>query len=204
MNPRVLKPVIFYFHGFGSHANSRKVKILKEHFKSNNTKFVAVSYNTYDPDKAYNTLKEVVERNISKGYEPIFVGTSLGGYWAKMFASDYSGYMVGANPSFYPKTSLVKYLKPNNVFTDFMGNDHEFTKKMVDKYNTYYDRNYLLSAGVTLLLCANDEILGDTWDNVIKNHPKAKVKILDTGTHRFEDMDALISEIGIFENRIKG
>ena len=213
----MFKPVIFYLHGFASDANSSKIKILHDNFKKNNVKFFADSYNTYDPVLGHNEINDLVLKNLNTEKEvPIFVGTSLGAYWAYYFAAKYNGHYVIANPSLFPAESLKKYLNDTGKYKNFAGLEFDFTENMLKNYNDYlnFDNDVIpFPKSGHVLMNLGDEIIADSFpvvENLLKDH--AEIVYLKGGNHRFENTDALIEkindiihynlEIGINENNV--
>ena len=90
---------IFYFHGFKSSSDSNKAKIFKRFLKdsSKNTR-------VFIPDLK-NRFEEAIEQiqNLLDGAdgEIIFAGSSLGGYYATIFAEKYNAKAILINPAIH-------------------------------------------------------------------------------------------------------
>ena len=141
-----------------------------------------------------NTFNEVID--IDRETEvPVFVGTSLGAYWAYRFATAFNSHFVVANPSFFPKESLKKYLNDEEVYIDFGGNEHVFKEAWLNAYHDL-DFDYPRPKSGVALLCKGDEVLGHTWKDIESLlHDKYEVHYLEGGNHRFEDMNELVNGI---------
>jgi hypothetical protein len=107
--------MILYIHGFGSHGEGSKAKILRKFFQQNGTKFFAPSL-SYIPDLAVGTLQEFLDTC----HEDVsLIGSSLGGYYA-MYLSEHPKVknVVLINPSVYPYITLQKVLGNAPSFYD--------------------------------------------------------------------------------------
>jgi hypothetical protein len=96
---------IFYFHGLNSSPNTDKVSRLKEHFTD-------VYAFQIDPDPAVSLpyLRAEIAKSL-RAYPnecPIFVGTSLGGWYASELGSEFSASIVAINPSYAPQRTLPR------------------------------------------------------------------------------------------------
>lgn len=107
-----MKKFVVYFHGYGSSANTDKVKRLREGLKD--AEVFAWDINI-DPDPAFNELSDHIDMEIL-AENPIdleaclvFVGTSLGGWHAQQMADAYGCKAFIINPAYEPQKSLQKY-----------------------------------------------------------------------------------------------
>lgn len=128
--------MIFVFHGKDSSAEkSLTVQKVKSYFEYEGDFVFAPTYNSAD---AWLDIKEqlvsFVEEKIAMfpHEELVFVGCSLGGYWAKYLANRFGGKLVMMNPSlrFYGKPETDKLDLPISVL---LGLDDE----VVDPAFTY-------------------------------------------------------------------
>lgn len=189
-----MNQIVFYLHGFASSADSTKIAVLREHFSGTDIHFVAESYNTYDPNVAHTEINTLIAANQTADQAPIFVGTSLGGYWAYYFAAKYRGHVVLANPSLFPTESLGKFVQADGSYTSFSGEEFVFTQQMVDDYQNYPLDNKPTSGIV--LLNTGDELIGHTFPRVEQQLKDiATIQYLVGGNHRFENIDDLITAI---------
>ena len=160
-----MKKMIVYFHGYGSSKNSAKVVRLK---KEND--FNVFSFNVdIDPDVALEQLTDNIDMALMKDlHNPeklVFVGTSLGGWWAAKMASIYKCKAVLINPSINPGVSLAKYGVSQEIFDKY----YTFPPKMEHKY----------------FFAKNDEVIDSEnfRDNLI--NAGYDVTVEDEADHRF-------------------
>ncbi len=91
---------ILYFHGFASSSNSNKAKDLKEYI-SRNYKNVEIII----PDLNNNfklAVSQIHELINSAKYPIVFMGSSLGGYYASYFSTKLKTKSVLINPAIPP------------------------------------------------------------------------------------------------------
>lgn len=129
-----MKKMIVYFHGYGSSPNSDKVSRLKQE-----EDFNVYAFNIdIDPEVATKQLTENIDmalmEDLHRPEELVFVGTSLGGWWAARMASLYKCKAVIINPSINPGVSLEKYgvsqeiLNKYYPFPPYIGHKYFFAK----------------------------------------------------------------------------
>jgi hypothetical protein len=103
---------IFYFHGFNSGEQSSTFKRIKAAFP--NTQMV--KYNFMEYGKAYHEIYTFLDSQKKDGTNTIFIGSSLGGYWANLFCSVFGIQTILINPSLKPSESLLKYVGQEFIY----------------------------------------------------------------------------------------
>lgn len=102
---------IVYFHGYGSNAKTSKVDRIKQFF-GDKAKVFAYDIDV-DPRIAefelYPQIMNMLLDDVNSQDELIFIGTSLGAYWAYSAAHVFGAKCVLLNPSLNPALSLHKY-----------------------------------------------------------------------------------------------
>lgn len=184
---------IIYFHGFNSAYNpeNEKVRVLQE--LGNVT---GITYNSYASFESI--FKEIQSQLQNITEDTVFVGTSLGGFWAATMAKFYSCPSVIINPCYDPAEMLQKYIGYNTNY---------FSKKMTvlesDIVETY--SGHELSGNDNsfefmplVLLDMNDEVI-DSWKTreVLAEYPMAHYA---GGNHRFAHMKEALDEIKQYVN----
>lgn len=97
---------IFYFHGFNSGEQSSTYNRIKAVYP--NTKLV--KYNFMEPEKAYQEIDSFLRGQSLDATYTVFIGSSLGGYWANLFCSVFGIQTILINPSLNPADSMLKYV----------------------------------------------------------------------------------------------
>lgn len=108
-------PIVFYFHGYGSSAKTDKVQRLKDAFPETYAWDIDI-----DPEVSLPFLKEKIDCVLLNHYNdcmtvPIFVGTSLGAWYASQLADVYGCASVIINPSWNSLKTLEKYGVPLDI-----------------------------------------------------------------------------------------
>lgn len=103
-----MKKVVFYFHGYASSPKTDKVDKLRD------AGFVVYAFPIdIDPKSSipslYHNIDFALCNHIDEDIDVVFVGTSLGGYYAAKLAKIYDTKSVIVNPSIEPSVSLAKY-----------------------------------------------------------------------------------------------
>ena len=89
-----MSKTILYFHGFASSSNSNKAKVLKKYISKNykNAEIIIP-----DLDNNFKLAVSQIHELIDSAKHPIvFIGSSLGGYYASYFSSKFEN-KIGIN-----------------------------------------------------------------------------------------------------------
>ena len=102
--------VIIYFHGFNSSPNTLKVERLRRRFPNDEVYAFDIPI---DPDisidKLMSDIDSVLLDKLHIGINLVFVGTSLGAWYAEYMSRLYDASRYLINPSYNPSVSLLKY-----------------------------------------------------------------------------------------------
>jgi len=101
---------VFYIHGFNSSLNSKSFVYLKNELLEP----ISGIEHTSRAIDSYNLISKYL-KNVSdiKSTHSLFIGSSLGGFWANYFAAVYKQPAILINPSFKPSVTLSKYQGEN-------------------------------------------------------------------------------------------
>jgi predicted esterase YcpF (UPF0227 family) len=189
--------MIVYLHGFNSAFNpdSDKVRAL-----SKIDEVYPVSYNSFDSHT--NILYDLLTK--TRHLEnPIFVGTSLGGFYAAALASSFGIPCVLINPlvsgSFFRTAgAMMKDVPMKNYVT---GEQSVLTQPVLDSYATLSltDCNYEYKP--LLLLDMGDELL-DSHETreTLKDVVSPSSVYYPGGSHRFDHIDIALPSIQSYLN----
>jgi uncharacterized protein len=170
---------ILNLHGFGSVGNTPKTESLKKAFGKDN---VISPDLPIDPDE----VKELIHDIVFKINDPIiFVGTSLGGFYAHLFSVMYQTDCVLINPSITPSVSIGKKIGINKNYAT--GKEFEVKKEYIDKFNDIETDLSLENdnSGVHLFLAKDDDVLDYSTAFHTLTAP-AFVEITEDGGHRYD------------------
>jgi predicted esterase YcpF (UPF0227 family) len=184
---------IIYLHGFASNGDSEKSQALKIKFGDNNV---------YSPDlplDADEVTKMVSEYVHSvNDYPVIFVGTSLGGFYANYFAQKFDCPCVLVNPSVNPGKSLSKHLGVHKRYNSDLS--FELTQDHLDKWSSMSDDVSNDSNGklINLFIALDDDVINakDMLDafphyNYLKTFDKAGHRFLSNWNEVVEFIETL-------------
>ena len=177
--------MIIYLHGFASSGNSDKVVQLRERF--GNDKVIAPDL-PFDPDEVFKLVNDLVY-GFMKSREPdeklIFVGTSLGAFYANYFGHLYDSYAVLVNPSSQPSQTLKDKLGPNRNYST--GEEFLVSIAHLDKLDHMreYVRGIYSPSLVHLFVAKDDEVI--PYESMLEAFPYATVTVMEDGGHRFTD-----------------
>ncbi len=184
---------IFYLHGFRGHYEcGKKIKFLKNMYGGENV----IGYDLYD-EPLVNIKK--IDKDIMENYyyqEKLFVGTSLGGYYAQVLASIFDAHSLLINPVIEPENELKKYL--NTEYSSFKDEtkkititnkslkDFEYvTNKYINKDSQSYQNNAFIKE---IWIGGLDPLQSDI--NKIKNYfVDYTLTIFNNEVHRFNSFD---------------
>lgn len=171
---------IYFIPGFGSNARSTKAQILQQHFENHN--LVILDYGVdYAFEPVLATFKKIIAEN---GHPDLFIGASLGGFWASYLATIYSSKAIIINPSIEPSISLKKYLPgTGDMVADFNGfKVRELTEKGIAQYKNEEYRQSANKYGKIVFLAKDDAII--PYQNALDYYKNnSEVILLETGGH---------------------
>jgi uncharacterized protein len=188
--------MIFYFHGLGATGDSPKKQALRNHFKNQ----VYIPELSMYPDEIEKMI-DAFACNM-QNYPLIFVGTSLGGFWANYAAQKYNAPCVLANPANLPYDMMIKHFRR---IKHIAGVDvNKFDINIIAE--GYKKREKWLSNNtngklVSLFLSKNDKILN--YKITLSTFPvTSKTIIVPDGGHGFQKhWDLIIREVVNLINR---
>lgn len=184
-------PSVIYLHGFASSGVSPKSQALVEAFGSEN---VFAPDLPIDPDETVKVIKDIVSQ--IKNFPIIFVGTSLGGFWANYFAQKYDAKCVIVNPSTSPDITMSK--RVNQPVKHYKTNeDIVVTNEIVDKFTQYKkELDYLYNGYLVNVFLAEDDDIIDYKLTIDYLEYYNSMTITPDGGHRYNKYwDNVINKI---------
>ena len=181
--------IYIYLHGFNSAYDplSNKVQAL-----STLGEVMGITYN------AFGTYEEIFSEISCQvpNEEVVFVGTSLGGFWAAEMAKHFGVPSVIINPCLDPNGALRKYIDEphlNYVTGDYM----TLTEDAVNSYQTEVSSD---TAFLPLVLLDMGDDVIDSFETreALEGFPMVHYA---GGSHRFDHMEDAIDEIKNYVNR---
>lgn len=181
-----------YLHGFNSAYKPDSDKVL--HL----SKIGSVSGITYNTFATYDEIHENISSQISHNDDLVFVGTSLGGFWASEMGRRFCVPSIIINPCIDPHNMLRKYVSVEQI-NYLTGEKNTLTDVSVCSYPRHdisqNDYTYI----PLCLLDTDDEVI-DSWEtkNKLSRFPKM---CHSGGSHRFDHMEESLEEIKRYTNR---
>jgi predicted esterase YcpF (UPF0227 family) len=189
--------MIVYLHGFNSAYNPNSDKIVA---LSKLDKIYPLSYNSFD---TYTNILEYILTKTKHLENLVFVGTSLGGFYAAACASALGVPCVLINPviqgSFVQHTGI--FIKDVPMINYATGEVNAVTQTMIDSYNGLDIKELHYDCKPMLLLDMADGLLDsqNTLDHLkgIISHSSVSYP---GGSHRFDHIDLALPLIEYYLN----
>ena len=176
------RPLI-YIHGFRSSPLSGKSRALRDIFPG----ILLASYDTLHPDAGFAQLDAILRATLPR--RPLLVGSSLGGFWSYQFAKKYGVPCVLLNPCMQPEATLQPYIgEVKNMYT---GDRGVMEKSDLLRYDAY---RFPGEAQCVVLHEKGDELI-PYQESVSHFTGKAKLVLIEGGSHSFEHLDHAVEEI---------
>lgn len=176
-----MKGTVIYLHGFGSVGESPKTEQLREGLPG--VTVIAPDL-PVTPAEVVSLIDNVV-RSV-RDFPVVFVGTSLGGFWANYFAQRYDAPCIIVNPAVQPSVSLAE--RVGKVFKNYgTGEDVVVTEEDISGFGFLeaYLRSNTNGALINLFVAKDDDVVNAAA--VLKSVEFAAAKfVFPDGGHRFE------------------
>jgi predicted esterase YcpF (UPF0227 family) len=188
---------VVYFHGFASSPNSSTVTQLRKVFPDLYAARVPFRFTQNAIKDLTDELRGYLSKNAKKGQRVVFVGTSLGGFFAIKMAEAFDCPVVAINPSTNPSLELKQYLGRNEIYGSNAAFD--FTQGDLKSFQSAKLKNGPL---VKVLVGSQDKVISPEKSKRLFSN----VSVYNTG-HRFENIApiiAAINEIDQIAERIYG
>jgi len=185
---------ILYFHGFASSSDSDKARIIKSYISK-----VSKKINMITPDlsnnfkEANNQINKLIDEN-KKDY--VFMGSSLGGYYANFFGSINNSKVILINPAIPPLKGFEEYLGENQNYST--GEKFIVTKEDIKFLRSLEIKELNNQKNILVLLESGDEVLN--FIETVKYFQGSNIDITFGGNHSYESIDAKLEKIVKFLN----
>jgi len=170
---------IVYLHGFGSKGQSPKSDQLRQKF---GTDHVVSPDMPIDPAAVRSMLDQIVNSN--NDWPLIFVGTSLGGFYARWAANHYDCPAVIVNPAIHPSKTLYQYLGQNTNYAT--GKKFELTMHDLEELHRMETQASETNGALIHVFTAKDDDVIPYTDVLNALPHTAHTEVSNTGGHRYE------------------
>ena len=183
---------ILYFHGFKSSSDSGKAQEFKKFIenKTSQTKIII-------PDLAddFKEANKQIEDLISKNAPNIlFMGSSLGGYYALYFAQLYKTKSVVINPAIPPLKDFEIHLGKNENYAT--GNKFTISKNDISYIRSLHHKTILDPSNHLIILESGDEILD--YIETVSYFKGSSMDIFYGGNHSYTSIEEKFIKIKYF------
>ena len=146
---------ILYFHGFKSSSDSGKAQEFKKFIenKTSQTKIIIPDLKD-DFKEAHKQIEGLIEKN---NPNILYMGSSLGGYYALYFAQLYKTKSILINPAIPPLKDFEIHLGKNENYAT--GNKFTISKDDISYVRSLHHKKILEPKNNLILLESGDEIL---------------------------------------------
>ncbi|NCW38420.1 MAG: esterase [Proteobacteria bacterium] len=146
---------ILYFHGFKSSSDSGKAQEFKKFIenKTSQTKIIIPDLKD-DFKEAHKQIEGLIDKNSPN---ILYMGSSLGGYYALYFAQLYKSKSVLINPAIPPLKDFEIHLGKNENYAT--GNKFTISKDDISYVRSLHHKKILEPKNNLILLESGDEIL---------------------------------------------
>ncbi|MDA9342851.1 esterase [Gammaproteobacteria bacterium] len=183
---------ILYFHGFKSSSKSSKAQSLKN-FIAKNTKNTKIIIPDLDDNfqNAHNQIEELIRLS---GSNIVFMGSSLGGYYASYFSQKLKKKAVLINPAVHPLKDFEVHLGENENYSS--GNKFNISSKEISFVRTLSYKKLLTPNDLLILLESGDEIL--KYNKSTSYFSGAYIDIAFGGNHSYSSFKSKFHKIQKF------
>jgi hypothetical protein len=183
---------ILYFHGFKSSSKSSKAQSLKN-FIAKNTKNTKIIIPDLDDNfqNAHNQIEELIRLS---GSNIVFMGSSLGGYYASYFSQKKKKKAVLINPAVHPLKDFEVHLGENENYSS--GNKFNISSKEISFVRTLSYKKLLTPNDLLILLESGDEIL--KYNKSASYFSGAYIDIAFGGNHSYSSFKSKFHKIQKF------
>ncbi|MFQ3340027.1 MAG: putative esterase YcpF (UPF0227 family) [Gammaproteobacteria bacterium] len=183
---------ILYFHGFKSSSSSTKAQNLKKFIVKNTKKTKIIIPDLEDNfQNAFNQIENLVKLS---GSNIIFMGSSLGGYYASYFSQKLNKKAVLINPAIPPLKDFEIHLGENKNYSN--GNKFNITNKDIDFIRSLNHKKLPTPRDIMVLLESGDEIL--KYNESVSYFSGANIDIIFGGDHSYSSFKSKFVKIQKF------
>jgi predicted esterase YcpF (UPF0227 family) len=189
-----MSKTILYFHGFKSSSNSGKAQEFKS-FVENHTSQTKIIIPDLEDDfkEAHKQIETLIDKNSPN---ILYMGSSLGGYYALYFAQIYKSKSVLINPAIAPLNDFEIHLGKNENYAT--GNKFTISKDDISYIRSLHHKKILEPKNNLILLESGDEIL-----NYVESSSYFRGSYIDIfygGNHSYTSIKEKFTKIKEFFN----
>jgi predicted esterase YcpF (UPF0227 family) len=183
---------ILYFHGFKSSSDSGKAQDFKKFIenKTSQTKIIIPDLED-DFKKAHKQIETLIDKNSPN---ILYMGSSLGGYYALYFAQLNKAKSVLINPAIAPLNDFEIHLGKNENYAT--GNKFTISKDDISYIRSLHHKKILEPKNNLILLESGDEILN--YSESTSYFRGSYIDIFYGGNHSYTSIKEKFTKIKVF------
>lgn len=183
---------ILFIHGFRSHGNSFKARLLKESMPDYDVYSPTIDFLHLTPDAVMLELQKIIESMPSK--PTVVVGSSLGGYYALCCCFYYGIPVFLINPCVEPVKFIEQLIQQARADGDKSAEQHATQQR--DAYRdfnaSFFMQHHADDSLLNFALSLDDEVLGE-HDLLETMFPRYNMKIMmNRSGHHFTRFDEIL------------
>ena len=174
---------IVYLHGLGSTGTSTKSAALIREFGEKN---VFAPDLPLDPEQTIDLVSKLVAPLLKTKEKIVFVGTSLGGFWANYFSNMFQMECIIVNPMLIPGEAFINRI--GTVVKNYeTGVETIMTAEIVKSFLSAQTEAASPNVDlITMILAMDDDVID--FRTSIEQLPGCSTIITITGGHRYESL----------------
>ena len=189
-----MNKTILYFHGFKSSSDSTKAQNLKKFIKKNTKNTLIKVPNLNDNfENAFNEINKIIE---SCDNDIVFMGSSLGGYYATYFSQLHNTKAVLINPAIAPLKGVDVNLGENENYAT--GNKFIINKGDINFLRSLSFKKLSNLENIMVLVESDDEIL--PFNKTSSYFSGSHIDVTFGGDHSYQSLSSKYIKIKNFLN----
>ena len=183
---------IFYFHGFASSADSTKAKVFDDFIKENFPNiYLHIPNIDNSIEKSFIQLENLVEESLG---DRLFIGSSLGGFYASYFAEKFDAKAVLINPASNPYLGMEMYLGKN---TNYSTNEEFYlTKEDIEILKLNNVSKIKSPSNYLVLIETGDDVI--PFKHTLDFYSGCNFCVVNGGSHSFDSFKEKLETISKF------
>jgi predicted esterase YcpF (UPF0227 family) len=183
---------LIYLHGFRSSPQSFKARMLAERMAA-----LGLAERFACPMLPPSPREAIafIESDIAPTREDVLVGSSLGGYYARLLAERHGCRAVLINPAVRPDRDLRRHLGTQSMYHD-PTQQFEVLPEFLDELRALRVEGLSDASRYLLVAATGDELID--WRDMVADYPGATHRIVEGSDHGLSDFDRHIAAVLAF------
>ncbi len=182
---------IIYLHGFQSSSRSQKAQALQQ-FLERKPELAHIS--CFSPDLPFSPEQTLtcIKRLMAEKQRPVFMGSSMGGFYAAWASQLFNCPAVLINPVAFAE-SIFEGLIDQQIENIYTGEKHLFVQQDLNVLKSISAEALQYPEKIYCFLEKGDEVLD--YRLAEKKYKLCKQKVISGGDHRFQNFERFLPEM---------